>query len=65
MIKLSEKYEKIVKEIDLAELCITSSVKIENSNNEEITVETTKAEGKKCPVCWKISTSPCERHHEN
>jgi len=64
LIKLSDDNRKIVREIDLAELCITSKVKIENSDSEDIAVETTKAEGNKCPVCWKISTSPCERHHE-
>jgi len=25
-------------------------------------VETIKATGEKCPVCWKISRTPCERH---
>ena len=64
LIKLNEDNKKIIREIDLAELCITSSVKIEGSNSDEIIVKTTKAEGKKCPVCWKISTSPCERHPE-
>ena len=64
LIKLNEDNKKIIREIDLAELCITSSVKIESSNSDEIIVKTTKAEGKKCPVCWKISTSPCERHPE-
>ena len=63
VIKLSENNQKFLEEIDLAELCITSSVRIERNNNDEIIVETTKAEGEKCPVCWKISTSPCERHH--
>ena len=63
-IKLSENIHKIVGDIDLAELCITSSVKIEKSKSDEIIVKTTKAEGKKCPICWKISTSPCERHPE-
>ncbi len=63
LIKLGESDQKIVKGIDLAELCITSSVKIEDNENNEVTVETIKAEGQKCPVCWKISRSPCERHY--
>ena len=25
-------------------------------------VETKKATGEKCPVCWKISEKPCSRH---
>ena len=29
---------------------------------EEIVVETFKAEGKKCNVCWKITKGKCERH---
>ena len=33
-----------------------------NSKDEEILVKTTKAEGQKCPVCWKINKKPCERH---
>ena len=32
------------------------------SKEDEIIVETKKAEGTKCPVCWKISKSGCERH---
>ena len=32
-----------------------------NSSNE-INVETLKAEGQKCPVCWKINKNKCERH---
>ncbi len=51
-----------VKEIDLSELCITSSVKLIDSNSNEIKVTTKKAEGNKCPVCWKISREPCDRH---
>ena len=62
-IKLSKDNQRIVKEIDLSELCITSSVTVEKSDDEEILVKTTKAVGSKCPVCWKISTSPCQRHN--
>ncbi len=53
---------KVVKDLDLSELCITSFVEVEESDQEEITVETVKAIGEKCSVCWKISTLPCERH---
>ena len=48
--------------IDFAELCITSNAKIEKTHKDEILVETIKAEGKKCPVCWKINKNQCERH---
>ena len=32
------------------------------SNSDELSAITTKAEGEKCPVCWKINKSKCERH---
>ncbi len=61
IVKLNNEDQKFLKNIDLSELCITSSVKIENSDRNEIIVETSKAIGEKCPICWKISTTPCER----
>ena len=61
-IKLNKKQFQTYKNIDFAELCITSSAKIDQHENDDILVETVKAEGIKCPVCWKISTSPCTRH---
>ncbi len=62
IVKLNNQNQKILKNIDLSELCITSSVKIENGDTNDIIVETVKATGEKCPVCWKISSTPCERH---
>ena len=32
------------------------------NDNEDILVNTLKAEGNKCPVCWKINKDKCERH---
>ncbi|MDB3888264.1 isoleucine--tRNA ligase [Candidatus Pelagibacter sp.] len=61
-IKLNEENFEIVKDIDLPELCITSSVQLEVNKQNEVLVETEKAKGNKCPVCWKISLQPCERH---
>jgi len=61
IIKLNNESQKFLKNIDLSELCITSSVKIENANTNEIIVETSKAKGEKCPICWKIRGAPCER----
>jgi len=61
-IKINRDYVELLKGIDLAELCITSSVEISNENSEDIEVQTIKAEGNKCPVCWKISKQPCLRH---
>ncbi len=61
IVKLNNENQKFLKNIDLSELCITSSVKIENSDTNEIIVETSKATGEKCPICWKIISAPCER----
>ena len=62
IIHLDRKSLEIVKGIDLSELCITSLVEIKNSSQENIVVETNKAKGEKCPVCWKINIKSCERH---
>ena len=61
-IKLNKKQYQIYKNVDFAELCITSNAKIEEHDLDNVRVETTKAEGNKCPVCWKISINPCLRH---
>jgi isoleucyl-tRNA synthetase len=63
IIELDKKSLELIKGVDLAELCITSSVTIKESKDQNIQVETKKAEGNKCPVCWKISQEPCVRHH--
>ena len=62
VINLNKKIMEICKGIDFSELCITSNAKIVENNQDEITVSTFKAEGKKCPVCWKINPSGCKRH---
>ena len=62
VVKLNEENLNVVEGIDLSELCITSSVKIENNKKDTIEVLTNKAEGEKCSVCWKISKKPCSRH---
>ena len=51
-----------VKNIDFSELCITSSANVQKSDIEDVEVETIKAEGTKCPVCWKINNEQCARH---
>ena len=61
-IKLNKENFEITKGIDLSELCITSSAQVEKTEKNEIFVETEKAKGNKCSVCWKISLQPCERH---
>ena len=62
VINLNEKLIQISEGIDFSELCITSKAKIVKVDQDEITVTTVKAEGKKCPVCWKISLEECKRH---
>ena len=62
LIKLNKKYKEIVEDIDLTEICIVSKTNINFDEQSEILVETKKALGNKCPICWKISVDPCERH---
>ena len=59
---MDEKLKDIVLDTDFSELCITSKAEVNYGENSEITVHTTKAKGDKCPVCWKISETGCERH---
>tara|TARA_Y100000996_G_scaffold169269_1_gene131582 strand:- start:21 stop:752 length:732 start_codon:yes stop_codon:yes gene_type:complete len=63
-IKLNKELYEIAKNYDFAEICITSGseISIDNNSNNEIKVETFKAEGEKCKVCWKINKVKCERH---
>ena len=63
-VKLKSKLYEIAKNIDFAELCITSEAQISEDQkiSEDISVITFKAEGEKCPVCWKIKKGKCERH---
>ena len=48
---------------DFSEICITSSASVSNDSNleKEIEITSSKAFGKKCPVCWKIRENICER----
>ena len=62
IIKLNKETINLVSGIDLSELTITSSVRVEEIEEEEILVDTKKAEGTKCPICWKINIGPCKRH---
>ena len=63
-IKLKKNYYNIAKNNDFSEICITSSVSVtqDDKMEEDIKVISKKAEGTKCPVCWKISKSNCKRH---
>ena len=61
-VKLNSKFKKIVEDINLSELCITSKADIIFEDQTDISVTTKKASGKKCSVCWKIRHEPCERN---
>jgi len=61
-ININKQKLKILEGIDFAELCITSLAKIKFHDTDEIVVQTNKAQGDKCPVCWKINQEPCQRH---
>ena len=60
-IQINNNYKKIITDIDLSELCITSKAKIIYNDGEDIVVNTQKASGDKCPVCWKIRIDRCAR----
>ncbi len=62
-IHLDKKLEEITKNIDFSELCITSKAEISFKENSETSAQTTKANGTKCNLCWKISENACYRSH--
>ena len=64
-LELKEDQFNRYKSFDFAELFITSKVdlKVNNKNKNEINVNTFKAKGKKCPLCWKISEIKCARQN--
>ena len=69
---LEKSYLKIIKDFDLSENFITSKAVAKEFNNgsknlfklngiENISVLVKKAEGEKCPRCWKIFPGSCTR----
>jgi isoleucyl-tRNA synthetase len=60
-INLDKKLTDILEDVDFSELCITSSAEVSYLENFETKVQTTKAEGSKCQVCWKITKEACSR----
>ena len=58
---LDKKLNEISKDVDFSELCITSSAEVSYLESSETNVQTTKAEGSKCQVCWKITKDACSR----
>ena len=64
-VQLNNSFKKVIFNVDLAELCITSKAEITFDEKVDIVVKSKKALGEKCPVCWKISQEPCIRHPKN
>tara|TARA_B100001027_G_scaffold63779_1_gene43100 strand:+ start:1 stop:1377 length:1377 start_codon:yes stop_codon:yes gene_type:complete len=64
-IELNKDKYGLFKNYDFAEICITSiaNLKLSKENIVDAKVTTKKAEGEKCPVCWKIFKDKCERHN--
>ena len=60
-IQLNNNYKKIIANVDLSELCITSKAEITYDDKVDIIVKSKKALGEKCPVCWKIRAGKCLR----
>ena len=63
-IKLSKDLYDLAKKYDFSEICITSlaNITLNENGDKQIEVKTSKAKGKKCPICWKIRETECERH---
>ena len=63
-IKLKGELYNISKNEDFSEICITSHASIMQDDNIENDIEiiTEKAQGNKCPICWKIKKNICEKH---
>ncbi len=56
---------KILEGLDLAEYFITSkALKQKTEKKGDLKIEVKKAEGSKCPRCWKILETKCNRCHE-
>ena len=62
-ITINNKDFKLLEGIDLAEYFITSKAKkIKSSNdNDKTKILVKKANGEKCPRCWKVAEHNCER----
>ena len=60
-IQLNNKLESVCKNIDFSELCITSKASVTYKKDTDTVVETLKAEGIKCEMCWKIKEEKCDR----
>ena len=62
-LKLNSSYKKVISNIDLAELCITSKAEVTYDDKIDVDVSTKKSLGEKCSICWKIKDDPCTRNN--
>ena len=60
-ISLNEKLFEISKNIDFSKLLINSKSIIKKIDSNEIIVKSKKADGKKCSICWKVTSEKCKR----
>ena len=58
---VDKKNYELLENLDLAEYLITSKAEKVLSKNKEIKIEVNKADGTKCPRCWKILEKNCLR----
>ena len=63
-LKLNNELFNKFNKFDFEELLIVSKVVVTKDDkiSEDLIVNSSKANGKKCPVCWKIRENECERH---
>ena len=63
-IRLTKDLYDLAKKYDFSEICITSLANtiLDENAKDNIEVKTSKANGKKCSICWKIRETECERH---
>ena len=53
---------KLLEGLDLSEYFITSKAeKFKSQNEQDLKIEVLKAKGDKCPRCWKILETVCNR----
>ncbi len=60
-IQLNKKLKSLTENTDFSELCITSSAEVSYKDDIETTAITSKANGSKCSICWKIKETVCDR----
>ena len=60
-IQLNKNLRELTENVDFSELCITSKSKVDYKDDVETKAITSKANGSKCSICWKIKESACDR----